>query len=60
MTATHTYEQLRREITILLQAIQGQVNAHADNQAKHPTDWGYVGDLGRAADQLREVIKGLS
>ena len=55
-TAAEAYAERTAEIEKLLAAIKGALDVHAnDFRAAGSTNWGYVGDLGFIAHQLRDA-----
>ena len=58
-TAAERYADQRRDIAVLMDCIQMEIDAHAERAAENPTDWGYVGDIGRVRESMRGVLQTL-
>ena len=58
-TAAERYADQRKDIAVLVDCIQMELDEHAARAAATPTDWGYVGDLGRVRESMREVLQTL-
>ena len=58
-TAAACYAERQTECKDLLKRIASQLDEHQKDQTQHSADWGYTGDLGRAAEQLAYVLAGL-
>ena len=58
-TAAACYAERQTECKDLLKRIASQLEEHQKNQTQHSADWGYTGDLWRAAEQLAYVLAGL-
>ncbi len=43
----------------LLKRIAARLSEHQTRQASNPSDWGYVGDLGRVNEELAQVLASL-
>ena len=58
-TAAERYADQRRDIAVLMDCIQMELNEHAKRAAEKPTDWGFVGDMGRVREAMRDVLQTL-
>ena len=58
-TAAERYADQRRDIAVLMDCIQMEIEAHAERAAEKPADWGYVGDIGRVRESMRGVLQTL-
>ena len=58
-TAAERYADQRGDIAVLMDCIQMELDAHAERAAAKPTDWGFVGDMGRVRESMREVLQTL-
>ena len=58
-TAAERYADQRRDIAVLMDCIQMEIEAHAERAAEKPADWGYVGDIGRVRESMRDVLQTL-
>jgi len=36
-----------------------EIEAHAERAAEKPADWGYVGDIGRVRQSMRDILQTL-
>ena len=54
-TATAAYARLSAEVAGLMRKFEARLVEHAKKQQAEPRHWGYVGDLGYFADQLRSI-----
>lgn len=54
-TATAAYARLSAEVSGLLAQFEARLTEHAKKQQAEPRHWGYVGDLGYFAEQLRTI-----
>ena len=53
--ADQEYQAKKKEIKIVLAKIGLALNRHAARQARENKNWGYVGDIGHAFENLLEV-----
>ena len=58
-TAAERYADQRKDIAVLVDCIQMELDEHAKRAAEKPTDWGYVGDMGRIRESMREILQTL-
>ena len=58
-TAAERYADHRNDIAILMDCIQMELDAHAERAAAKTNDWGYVGDMGRIRESMREILQTL-
>ena len=58
-TAAERYADQRRDIAVLMDCIQMEIDAHAERAAEKPADWGYVGDMDRVRESMRGVLQTL-
>ena len=58
-TAAERYADQRKDIAVLMDCIQMEMDAHAERAAAKPTDWGYVGDMGRIRESMRDILQTL-
>ena len=58
-TAAERYADQRGDIAVLMDCIQMEIDAHAERAAANPDDWGYVGDMGRIRESMREILQTL-
>ena len=58
-SAAACYAERQTECQDLIKRIADQLERHASRQKQKPADWGYVGDLGRVADELAYVLASL-
>ncbi len=58
-TAAERYADQRKDIAVLMDCIQMELDEHAKRAAEKPTDWGYVGDMGRVRESMRDVLQTL-
>jgi hypothetical protein len=58
-SAAERYADQRGDIAVLMDCIQMELDEHAKRAAAKPTDWGYVGDMGRIRESMREVLQTL-
>jgi len=58
-TAAERYADQRHDVAILMDCIQMELDAHARRAAAKPTDWGFVGDMGRIREAMREILQAL-
>ena len=58
-TAAERYADQRKDIAVLMDCIQMELDEHAKRAAEKPTDWGYVGDMGRIRESMREILQTL-
>ena len=58
-TAAERYADQRRDTALLMDCIQMELDAHADRAAAEPRNWGYVGDMGRVRQAMKEVLQTL-
>lgn len=56
-TAHQTYTERRAEILAQLEELKAELETHAENESKNPTNWGFVGDLGYARETLGDLLK---
>jgi hypothetical protein len=56
-TAKEEYAIRRKEAGRLLRQLDSTINRHAKRQQSRDFDWGYVGDIGRMNEILREAIR---
>ncbi len=54
--ANEVYEEKQTAVAQLLVELGSLAEAHWQQQAKRPSDWGYVGDLAHVEERLKEVI----
>lgn len=52
---TEEYEKREQEIKALLIKLKAKLRKHKTDFLKHPSNWGYVGDLGHIAEVLKEI-----
>ena len=57
-TAAQAYSRRSKEITDHIKRIQQALKKHAQKFKKEDRNWGYVGDLGHIADELKDLTKG--
>jgi hypothetical protein len=55
-TAAERYADQRKDIAVLMDCIQMELDEHAKRAAEKPTDWGFVGDMGRVRESMRDVL----
>jgi hypothetical protein len=58
MTANERYEELLGEIRDTLHGIEAEVTHHTKRQYEDSKNWGYVGDLAKVLQTLKEVEDG--
>ena len=58
-TAAERYADQRRDTAVLMDCIQMELDAHADRAAAEPKNWGYVGDMDRVRQAMRDVLQTL-
>jgi len=58
-TAAERYADLRRDIAILMDCIEMELDAHAERAAEKPTDWGFVGDMARIREAMSDILRTL-
>lgn len=58
-TAAERYADQRNDIAVLMDCVQMEIDAHAERAAAKPTDWGYVGDMGRIRESMRDILQTL-
>ena len=58
-TAAERYTDQRGDIAVLMDCVQMEIDAHAERAAANPDDWGYVGDMGRIRESMREILQTL-
>ena len=58
-TAAERYADQRNDIAVLMDCVQMEIDAHAERAAAKPTDWGYVGDMGRIRESMRGILQTL-
>ncbi len=56
-TAAEAYAARKADIASLLDLIQQEVEVHAEEAAKDPTNWGHAGDLGHIRQNLVETLQ---
>jgi hypothetical protein len=54
-TATECYAARKNEIEKMIAELQSKLAAHAAEQAADSKNWGFAGDLGRIAANLKEI-----
>ena len=54
-TASESYAKSKAEVQRLIERLQARLTAHAAEQARHPNDWGFAGDLEYIAECLRNA-----
>jgi hypothetical protein len=59
-TLAETYAARATDIDALLDLIQQQMQAHKEEAAAKPRDWGFAGDLEHVRARLSEVLSSLS
>ena len=59
MDANQTYHAARERTKRQLRQIESLLAAHAERQARAPTNWGYVGDINSVATELAKVIESM-
>ena len=55
LTAVKDYSDKQAEVRAVLSEIRVLLRRHAKEQAKHPHDMGFGGDLCHVAEELRDV-----
>lgn len=58
--ASKEYHEKRAAIEAVLDSIQWKLRTLDEDQRERPRDWGYVGSVGHALSELREVERFLS
>jgi hypothetical protein len=58
-TAAERYADQKNDIAVLMDCIQMELDEHAKRAAEKPTDWGFVGDMGRIRESMREILQSL-
>jgi len=58
-TAAERYADQRHDVAILMDCIQTELDAHARRAAAKPTDWDFVGDMGRIRAAMRDILQTL-
>jgi hypothetical protein len=58
-TAAGMYADRRKELAVLLDDLQVELEAHARRAAKKPGDWSYPGDLLRIRAILQGILQSL-
>ena len=54
--ADEVYSEKHTAVKGLLIKLDNLLDAHYQQQAKRPSDWGYVGDLAHVEERLKEVV----
>jgi len=54
--AADAYRRRTHAIDALLEELRKKIDAHAQNAAADPADWGYAGDLGHVERALRDLV----
>lgn len=57
-TAVQAYDRRSKEIVKLLKDVDRHLKKHAQDFKKESTNWGYVGDLGHIAGELKSLMEG--
>jgi len=58
-TAAQRYADHRRDVAVLMDCIQMELDHHAARAAEKPDDWGYAGDLGRVRESMKDILRSL-
>lgn len=58
-TASERYADQRNDIAVMMDCIQMELDEHAKRAAAKPTDWGFVGDMGRVRESMCEILQTL-
>jgi len=58
-TAAERYADHRRDVAVLMDCIQMELDDHAGRAAEKPNDWGYAGDLGRIRESMKDILRSL-
>jgi len=58
-SAAQAYKRRSQEIAKFLTTLDKQLKKHAQDFKKNETNWGYVGDLGHIAEELKDLAEGL-
>ena len=58
-TAAERYADHQKDIAVLVDCIQMELDEHAKSAARKPNDWGFAGDLGRIRETMKDVLKSL-
>jgi len=54
--ASEVYQEKQTAVHRLLSELDQLAEAHRQQQARRPADWGYVGDLAHVEERLKEVV----
>jgi len=55
--ANARYQARREQIKLNLEKISRLLEDHAEEQSKHPSDWGFAGDIGEVGNKLEAAVK---
>ena len=58
-TAAQRYADHRRDVAVLMDCIQMELDHHAGRAAEKPNDWGCAGDLGRIRESMKDILRSL-
>jgi len=58
-TAAERYADHRRDVAVLMDCIQMELDHHAARAAEKPNDWGCAGDLGRIRELMKDILRSL-
>ena len=58
-TAAERYADQRNDIAVMMDCITMELDDHAKRAAAKPTDGGFVGDMGRVHESMREILQTL-
>ncbi len=58
-TAAQRYADHRRDVAVLMDCVQMELDHHAGRAAGKPNDWGYAGDLGRIRELMKDILRSL-
>ena len=51
------YKKKTQAVQKLFVQIEKHIKQHAQKQKKDPRNWGYVGDMGRIEQMLKEIVE---
>lgn len=58
-TAAERYADHQKDISVLMDCIEAELEVHAKSAAEKPNDWGFAGDLGRIRESMKDILKSL-
>jgi hypothetical protein len=55
-TAAERYADNQKDIAILMDCIQMELEVHAERASQEPKNWGFIGDLSSVREEMKNIL----